>query len=319
VSESEEGSDNLAKLSIIGAGAVGSTIAYTAMLNSSVNEIALFDLDFERAQAEVDDIGHAASLAGSSRIRSAKTLAETIQSDVVVITAGAKRKPGQTRLELLAINDSIVLGMIPEILEHSPHTKIVIVSNPCDVLATRAVIQHSLPAKQVFSSGNVLDSSRLAWILAQKLEVSVRSVSAWVLGEHGDSQFPLWSQARIGGMPLLDFFGDGRIKQSELDEIAQQVRNAGASVIAGKGATNYGIGASTVAIVEAIVKDQNVVLPVARMLDDYIGVTGVALSVPTIVNANGAEKPLMVPMSDGEKQLFKSSSDAVRASVESLD
>ena len=309
----------MAKLSIIGAGAVGSTIAYTAMLNSSVNEIVLYDLDFERAQAEVDDIGHAAHLAGFTRIRTAKTLAETVQSDVVVITAGAKRKPGQTRLELLAINDSIVLGMIPEILEHSPDTKIVIVSNPCDVLATRAVIQHDLPANQVFSSGNVLDSSRLAWILAQRLSVSVRSVSAWVLGEHGDSQFPLWSQARIGGIPLLDFVGYGRIKQSELEEIAQQVRTAGASVIAGKGATNYGIGASTMAIVEAIVKDQNVVLPVARMLDDYLGATGVALSAPTIVSASGAAKSLLVPMSDGEKQLFKSSSDAVRASVESLD
>jgi len=308
----------LAKLSIVGAGAVGSTIAYTAMLNSSVDEIVLFDLDFERAKAEVDDIGHAAMLAGSTRINSAQTLSDTAQSDVVVITAGAKRKPGQTRLELLAINDSIVLGMIPEILEHSPQAKIVIVSNPCDVLATRAVIQHNLPASQVFSSGNVLDSSRLSWILAQKLKVSVQSVSAWVLGEHGDSQFPLWSQARVGGIPLLDFIGDGQIKQGELEEIAEKARTAGASVIAGKGATNYGIGASTIAIVEAIVKDQNRVLPVARLLDDYLGVSGVALSVPTIVNAHGAVKSLEVPMSDEEYHSFKASSEAIRSSVESL-
>lgn len=309
----------MSKISIIGAGAVGSSIAFAAMIRCSATELVLFDLDHNRALAEVADIGHAAFSSGSMRMSAAETLLGTANSDVVIITAGAKRKPDQTRLELLAINESIVVGMIPEILEHSPQAKIVIVSNPCDVLATRAVTKYGLSAKQVFSSGNVLDTSRLAWALSLRLGVSVESINALILGEHGDSQFPLWSQARIGNVPVLDFVGNTKpLAETELAKIGEEVKTAGATVIAGKGATNYGIGASSVLIAEAIILDQNKVLPVSSVLTDYKGVSGVAISVPTVVNSEGASKPLDVPMTDAEKASFLASAAAVSASVESL-
>jgi L-lactate dehydrogenase len=238
----------------------------------------------------------------------------------VIITAGAKRKPDQTRLELLAINESIVVGMVPEILEHSANAKIVIVSNPCDVLATRAVMKYGLQSNQVFSSGNVLDTSRLAWVLSQRLGVSVESVNAMVLGEHGDSQFPLWSHATINSVPLLEYTDQEKpITESELAKIAEEVKTAGASVIAGKGATNYGIGSSSVLIAEAIIQDQNKVLPVASVLTNYKGVSDVAISVPTVVNSIGASKALDVSMTEDETASLISSAEAVRASVESLD
>lgn len=309
----------MSKLSIIGAGAVGSSIAFAAMIRSSATETVLFDLDHNRALAEVADIGHAAFSSGSMRMSAAETLSGTANSDVVIITAGAKRKPGQTRLELLAINESIVVGMVPEILEHSPQAKIVIVSNPCDVLATRAVQKYGLPANQVFSSGNVLDTSRLAWVLSLRLGVSVESVNAVVLGEHGDSQFPLWSQATIGNVPLLEYVGSQKpLTEAELVNIAEQVKTAGATVIAGKGATNYGIGASSALIAEAIIQDQHKVLPVSSVLTDYKGVSGVAISVPTVVNSLGASQPLDISMTEAETNSFRASADAVKSSVESL-
>jgi len=279
----------------------------------------LFDLDHDRAEAEAQDLGHGAQHAGSIRISAAANLAETGNSDVVVITAGAKRKPDQTRLELLAINESIVVDMIPTLLEHSPEARIVIVSNPCDVLATRAVMKHNLDPKQVFSSGNVLDTARLAWVLASRLEVSVESIHAMVLGEHGDSQFPVWSQARIGDVPILEYSRQGKtLNQSDLDEIAEKVKTSGASVIAGKGATNYGIGLSTIRIVEAILNDENLVLPVSPVLDDYLGVSGVALSVPTLINASGAAETKTLSLSETEMSKLVASAKAIEESVQSL-
>lgn len=310
----------MSKLSIIGAGAVGSSIAYAAMIRSSATETVIYDLDHPRAVAEAADIGHAALSSGSMRISAAETLSGTANSDVVIITAGAKRKPDQTRLELLAINESIVVGMVPEILEHSPNAKIVIVSNPCDVLATRAVQKYGLPSNQVFSSGNVLDTSRLAWVLSHRLGVSVESVNAMVLGEHGDSQFPLWSHATINSVPLLEYtYQEKPIMESELAIIAEEVKTSGASVIAGKGATNYGIGSSSALIAEAIIQDQNKVLPIASVLKNYKGISDVAISVPTVVNSKGAAKTLDVSMTEEETASFIASADAVRASVESLN
>ena len=309
----------MTKLTVIGAGAVGSSIAYASLIRSSVTDLKLFDLDHDRAEAEAQDLGHGAQHAGSIRISAAANLAETGNSDVVVITAGAKRKPDQTRLELLAINESIVVDMIPTLLEHSPEARIVIVSNPCDVLATRAVMKHNLDPKQVFSSGNVLDTARLAWVLASRLEVSVESIHAMVLGEHGDSQFPVWSQARIGDVPILEYSRQGKtLNQSDLDEIAEKVKTSGASVIAGKGATNYGIGLSTIRIVEAILNDENLVLPVSPVLDDYLGVSGVALSVPTLINASGAAETKTLSLSETEMSKLVASAKAIEESVQSL-
>ena len=309
----------MTKLTVIGAGAVGSSIAYASLIRSSVTDLMLFDLDHDRAEAEAQDLGHGAQHAGSIRISAAANLAETGNSDVVVITAGAKRKPDQTRLELLAINESIVVDMIPTLLEHSPEARIVIVSNPCDVLATRAVMKHNLDPKQVFSSGNVLDTARLAWVLASRLEVSVESIHAMVLGEHGDSQFPVWSQARIGDVPILEYSRQGKtLNQSDLVEIAEKVKTSGASVIAGKGATNYGIGLSTIRIVEAILNDENLVLPVSPVLDDYLGVSGVALSVPTLINASGAAETKTLSLSETEMSKLVASAKAIEESVQSL-
>jgi L-lactate dehydrogenase len=188
------------------------------------------------------------------------------------------------------------------------------------VLAYAAVKFSGLPANRVFSSGTVLDSSRLRWQLAERLGVSTESVHALIVGEHGDSEFPLWSQCKIGPVSLAEWKVNGQvgIGHEELDQIAANVKNAAYKVIEGKGATNFAIGLSSARIVEAILRDEGVILPVSSVLNNYMGVSGVALSVPTLVNRNGAAKPVEMHLTSEEKAKLHASAQALRESIEKL-
>ena len=308
------------KVSVIGAGSVGASMAYAMLIRESAREVVLYDVNAAKATAEVLDLAHGTSFTGSSSITGGDDIALTENSDVIVITAGAKQNPGQTRLELAGVNFSILSSLIPELLKGSPEAIFLLVTNPCDVLATAALRMTGLPANRVFSSGTVLDSSRLRWLLGDKLGVSTSSVHALIVGEHGDSEFALWSQASIGPVPLatwIDEFG-AKLTRNDLDDLALSVKNAAYKVIEGKGATNYAIGLSGARIVEAIIRDENAILPVSSVLTDYRGVDGIAMSVPTVVNRNGAYRSIEVPMDASEQLLFETSASQIAHALANL-
>ncbi|MGV8884662.1 MAG: L-lactate dehydrogenase [Microbacteriaceae bacterium] len=309
-----------AKLAIVGAGAVGTSLAYAALIRGSAREVALYDVQAAKVEAEVLDLAHGTQFTGSSRITGGADLDVVRGANVVVITAGAKQHPGQSRLDLAATNVEILRGLMPGLVERAPNAVFVLVTNPCDVLAVAAQQISGLPASRVFASGTVLDSSRLRWLLAERAGVSTSSVHAMIVGEHGDSEFPLWSQARIGPVPLREWKADdgSTISDQQLDDIADDVKNAAYRVIAGKGATNYAIGLSGARIVEAVLRDEGAILPVSSVLQDYNGVSGVALSVPSIVDARGVSRVIDVPFSDHERTLMNASAEAISDSLRAL-
>ena len=308
------------KVAIIGAGAVGTSMAYAALIRESAREVALYDIQTDKVEAEVLDLAHGTQFTGSSRITGGSSLDVVEGSNVVVITAGAKQHPGQSRLDLVGTNVGILTDLMPKLVERAPDAVFVLVSNPCDILAVVAQRVSGLPASRVFASGTVLDSSRLRWLLAERAGVSTSSVHAMIVGEHGDSEFPLWSQARIGPVPILDWqpAESAPFSATELDQIADDVKNAAYKVIAGKGATNYAIGLSGARIIEAVLHDEGAILPVSSVLQDYRGVSGIALSVPSVVDASGVSQVIDVPFSAREEELFARSAHALRETLDAL-
>jgi len=308
------------KVAIIGAGAVGTSMAYAALIRESAREVALYDIQTDKVEAEVLDLAHGTQFTGSSRITGGSSLDVVEGSNVVVITAGAKQHPGQSRLDLVGTNVGILTDLMPKLVERAPDAVFVLVSNPCDILAVVAQRVSGLPASRVFASGTVLDSSRLRWLLAERAGVSTSSVHAMIVGEHGDSEFALWSQARIGPVPILDWqpTDSAPFTAVELDRIADEVKNAAYKVIAGKGATNYAIGLSGARIIEAVLHDEGAILPVSSVLDGYRGVTGLALSVPSVVDASGVRRVIDVPFSAREEQQFARSADALQTTLDAL-
>lgn len=302
------------KVTVVGAGSVGASTAYAALIRGSARHVALYDIATEKAEAEVLDLAHGTQFTGTSDIIGGSDISVVEGSHVVVITAGAKQKPGQTRIELAGVNASIMATMMPQLLEVAPDAVYVIVTNPCDVLTALALEQTDLPPERLFASGTVLDTSRLRWKLAQRAGVSTSNVHAYIVGEHGDTGFALWSKATIGTVPILDWVtprGD-RMTVEELDQIAIDVRDAAYKVIQGKGATNYAIGVSATRIIEAVLRDENAVLPVSIVHRGHHGIDGVALSLPSIVNAKGVSRVLDVRMSAHEERQLHSSADALR-------
>ncbi|WP_454113214.1 L-lactate dehydrogenase [Microbacterium maritypicum] len=308
------------KLTVVGAGSVGSSVAYAALIRGSARHVALYDIATEKVEAEVLDLAHGTQFTGSSDIIGGSDISVAAGSHVVVITAGAKQKPGQTRIELAEVNAGIIRSMMPDLLEVAPNAIYVIVTNPCDVLTVIAQEETGLPPERIFASGTVLDTSRLRWKLAQRAGVSTASVHAHIIGEHGDTEFPLWSRATIGTVPILEWETPGhpRFTLDELQEIAVDMRDAAYKVILGKGATNYAIGLSSARIVEAILSDEHAVMPVSTVLRDFHGLDGVALSVPSIVSAKGALPIRNTSFSEGELALLRQSADALTAAAASL-
>src|SRR6478735_3951340 len=308
------------KVTVVGAGSVGSSAAYAALIRGSARHVALYDIATEKVEAEVLDLAHGTQFTGSSDIVGGSDLSVVEGSHVVVITAGAKQRPGQTRIELAGVNAGILRTMMPQLLEAAPNAIYVIVTNPCDVLTVLAQEATGLPPERIFASGTVLDTSRLRWLLAKRAGVSTSSVHAYIVGEHGDTEFPMWSHATIGTVPILDWQPENgpRMTVAELDEIAIDVRDAAYKVIQGKGATNYAIGLSSARIVEAILGDERAVMPVSPVLRDFHGVDGVALSVPSIVSAAGAVPIRETQFDAHELELFHASADALKHVADSL-
>ncbi|REJ05297.1 L-lactate dehydrogenase [Microbacterium bovistercoris] len=305
------------KLSVIGAGGVGVSVAYAALIRGSAAEVALYDIATEKVDAEVLDLAHGTQFTSSS-VSGGSDLSVVDGSDVVIVTAGAKQQPGQTRMELAGTNVRILQSLMPGLLEHAPDAVFIIVTNPADVMTVVAQRITGLPAHRVFGSGTVLDTSRLRWRLAQRAGVSTASVHADIVGEHGDSQFPVWSNATIGPVPILDWPSEQQFTPDELDRIAVDVRDAAYTVIRGKGATNLAIGVSAARIAEAVIRDEHAVLPVSTLLSGEHGIDGVALSLPSVVSASGAVPVAGMPMTDAEEAKLRASAAAIRASLDAL-
>ncbi|MBO1770676.1 L-lactate dehydrogenase [Agrococcus sp. TF02-05] len=309
------------KLSIIGAGGVGVAIAYAALIRGSADVVALHDVASAKVEAEVLDLAHAMPFLAAKRIEGGTDLGVIAASDVVVITAGAKQRAGEPRLALAARNADIVRALVPGIREHAPDAILLIVTNPCDVLTVVAQRESGLDSARVLSSGTVLDTSRLRWRLSELVGVHPRSVHALIVGEHGDSEFPLWSRAKIGPVLVREWREDGELRfpRAELDRIADEVMHAAYRIIEGKGATSSAIGVSTARIVEAILRDERAVLPVSSVLRGELGLRDVALSLPSVLGRGGVERVLEVPMEDAERAALERSAEAIASTLRSLD
>lgn len=308
------------KVSVIGAGSVGATIAYASLIRGAPNTLALYDIDRDKVRAEVLDLNQGSQFYRTATVIGSDDIAVTGDSDLLVITAGAKQKPGQTRLELATVNVEMCRSLVPALLELSPDAILLLVTNPVDIVTYAAVQASGLPSRRVFGSGTVLDSSRLRTLLAQHCDVAVHSVHAFIVGEHGDSQVAAWSQASIGGVPVREWSVEGRaaLDDDELDRIAHEVVTSAELIIRGKGATNFAVGLATAGIIEAVLHDERTVVPVSSLLGGQYGIEDVCLSLPSIVDALGVDAVLTPPLTDAEAGALRRSGDTVRGVERSL-
>jgi len=304
-----------AKVAIVGAGAVGSTMAYAALMRGAARSVALYDINAAKVEAEVLDLGHGIQFMPTAEVVGSDDIAVCAGADVVVVTAGAKQKPGQTRLDLAEATISLVRTILPKLVEVAPDAVYVMVTNPVDIVTYAALKISGLPPTRLFGSGTVLDSSRLRYLIGKHTGVAVQNVHAYIAGEHGDTELPLWSSASIGAVPLLEWegvSGRGPLTAEVREQIAHEVVDSAYRIIAGKGATNYAVALAGSRIIEAITRDENLVLPVSSLLDDYHGISDVCLSVPALVGAAGVGDRLLVPMSSDELAGLRRSADALQ-------
>lgn len=316
-------SQNLAnsKLTVVGAGSVGTSIAYASLIRGSARQIALYDIDAKKVEAEVHDLAHGTQFTPTSMVTGGADIEVTKDSSVIIVTAGARQKPGQTRLELAGVNAGIMTTLIPQLLEQAPNAVLVLVTNPCDVLTVVAHKVSGLPLGRVLSTGTLLDTSRLRWAIAQRAGVSLSNVHAAMLGEHGDSEFPIWSSASIAQIPIrewTDTDGTRIFTEAALASIAHDTVHAAYSIIEGKGATNYAIGLAGARLVEAILGDQHKIWPLSSVLTGYRGVSDVALSVPSLVGPTGIERVFEFPMDAHEIAMLKKSAAAIRETLDAI-
>ncbi len=312
--------DRTSKIAIIGAGSVGATIAYACMIRGVGRNIVLHDIDRTKVHAQALDLNHGLQFVPMAGIEGSDDLNICHGADVIVVTAGAKQKPGQTRMELAAVNASICRTLIPELVRIAPNAILLMVTNPVDVVTYIATKLSGLASARVFGSGTVLDSSRFRYLIAQRLNVAVQNVHAYIAGEHGDSEIPLWSSASVGNVPLHKWAvqGHGKLSVRDRTDIFENVRTAAAQIIQGKGATNYAVGLATTRILEAVLKDENRILPVSSLLTDYHGIDDVCLSVPCIVNRGGVDAALPLALNDAELAGLRNSADVIRKAIRSL-
>ncbi|MFV0458646.1 MAG: L-lactate dehydrogenase [Actinomycetales bacterium] len=306
-------------VAVIGAGAVGATLAYATLVRGVARRVVLYDINTAKVRAEVLDLAHGRMFFPEAEVEGSDDIEVCRDADIIVVTAGAKQKPGQSRMDLAGSTVGMMQKIIPAALEVAPDATYVMVTNPVDVVTYVAQKISGLPRNQLFGSGTVLDSSRLRFLVAQSCGVAVGNVHAYMAGEHGDTEVPLWSSASIGGVPLLDWEKEtGELGEASRDEIAYQVVNAAYQVIEGKGATNYAVGLAGTRIIESLRRDENRVLPVSTYVEDFHGISDVCMSVPTIVSADGAGRQLQLPVSEGELAQLRASADSIRASARTL-
>ena len=305
------------KVVIIGTGFVGASLAFSLIQRSLVEEIVLIDVNREKAEGEAMDLNHSLPFVRPMAVR-VGDYRDCDDAAAVVITAGAAQKPGETRLDLAGRNIAIYRQILPEVVAGGTEAVVVVATNPLDVMTYAAVKLSKLPSNRVIGSGTLLDSSRLRFLLSQHCRVDPGNVHAYILGEHGDSEVPIWSATHIAGVTLDAYCAAcGRhCGQHEWDKIFAQVRDAAYEIIRRKGATYYAISLALVRILGSVLRDEHSMLTVSSVLHGEYGLHDVALSVPTIIGRVGVERVVAVPLLGAEEEALKRSAGVIRAVIE---
>jgi len=307
------------KVSIIGCGNVGMRYAYALMISGIARQIVLVDIDKKRLEGEVMDLSHGAPYISPVEVV-AGDYPDIKDSDLVVITAGKKQKPNQSRIELAQDNVELFRQIIPKITKYTKEAIFLIVTNPVDVLSYAAYKFSKKPAKEVIGSGTVLDTARFRFLLAKHCKIDPRNIHAYILGEHGDTEFAVWSKVMIGGVLFKDYCYICKNKHTcskdkELKNIFIEVRDSAYKIIERKGETSYGIGLALLRITEAILNNENSILPVSSLIEGYLGIKDVYLSLPAVVNRSGVREILNIEFSSAEKRAFINSAKTLKTII----
>lgn len=310
------------KISIIGCGNVGTRFAYVLTIKGLARHIVMVDIDKKRLEGEVMDLTHGAPYISPVKI-DAGDYPDIKDSDIVVITAGRNQRPNETRIDLIKENIHLYEKIIPEITDFAPSAKFLVVSNPVDILSYAAFKLSGKPENEVFGSGTVLDTARFRYILAKRCDINPRNVHGYILGEHGDSEFAVWSSAMIGGMLIKDYclICNNRElcdNEAELSNIFEEVRNSAYKIIERKGETSYGIGLALARIIQAILRDENTILPVSSLVRNYLGINNVYLGLPAVINKLGVSRVLKIALNLQEEDLFKKSALKLKNVIEQV-
>lgn len=310
---------NPRKAAVIGCGFVGSATAFTLMQSRLFSELVLLDVNMEKADGEAKDIAHGIPFAGQMKIY-AGTYDDAADAAIIIITAGANQKPGETRLDLVQKNTAIYQSIIPEIVKRDFGGIMLIVSNPVDILTYVALKLSGLPENRVLGSGTVLDTARLKYALGEHLGVDSRSVHSFIIGEHGDSEIAAWSSTNVSGIPLNDFCEmRGHFNHdAAMDAIAEKVKNSAYEIISKKQATYYGIAMSVKRICECIVRNERSILPVSAMMHGEYGIEDITLSMPAIVGIGGVETHVPIALSEEEAEKLVESAKKLKEVAKGL-
>lgn len=310
---------NPRKAAVIGCGFVGSATAFTLMQSRLFSELVLLDVNMEKADGEAKDIAHGIPFAGQMKIY-AGTYDDAADAAIIIITAGANQKPGETRLDLVQKNMAIYQSIIPEIVKRDFGGILLIVSNPVDILTYVALKLSGLPENRVLGSGTVLDTARLKYALGEHLGVDSRSVHSFIIGEHGDSEIAAWSSTNVSGIPLNDFCEmRGHFNHdAAMDAIAEKVKNSAYEIISKKQATYYGIAMSVKRICECIVRNERSILPVSAMMHGVYGIEDITLSMPAIVGIGGVETHVPIALSEEEAEKLVESAKKLKEVAKGL-
>lgn len=298
------------RIVIIGIGAVGSTTAYTLLLRSRMDELVLIDANEKKAIGDALDMNHGLPFVGKAKIW-AGTYEDCREADIIIITAGAAQKPGESRVDLLKRNVAIFERITDDVLNYNTDGILLIASNPVDVMSYFTWKKSGWPVQRIIGSGTLLDSARFRYLIGDTLNIDPRSVHAHIIGEHGDSELPLWSLANIAGTEI-------QLSEADKQEIFINTRDAAYRIIEAKGATNYAIALALDRICTAILRNEAAVLNVSTLLTDYHGVHDVYLGVPCIVDRSGVREVLSLRITDEEKQLLHKSADKLKGLIQSI-
>ncbi len=308
------------KITIIGAGQVGSTIAFALTLKQLASEIVLIDIAKDRAMGEAMDIRQGTPFIGPVYVHDGD-YADARNSDIVVLTSGVARKPGQSRLDLAQTNVNITKSIIPEITKVAPDALYVIVANPVDILTYQFVKTSGIPADHIFGTGTMLDTARFRARIAETYKVAQENVHGYVFGEHGDSSFVPWSLANIGSIPVEKYAAavEGqKLPDFSKDDVEEYIRKSGGIIIAAKKCTNYAIGVTTATLCEALNYKTDSVLTISTMLNSEYGISDVCLSIPAVVGADGISSRIVAPITDQEAEKLRHSAECLKNVISQL-
>lgn len=300
------------KVVLVGNGAVGSSYAFAMVVQGIADDLTIIDLDETKVTGDVADLNHAAPYSSTTVNIKKGDYKDCADADIIVITAGAAQKSGETRLDLVEKNAKIIKSIVSTIMKYQFNGIFLIASNPVDILSYVAYKTSGLPKNQVIGSGTVLDTARLKHQISKYVDVAPASIDANIIGEHGDSELAVWSQANIAGQPVLEILNNNSKHKQLIDTIFRNTRDAAYEIIQAKGATYYGIAQALVHITQAILKNQNIVLTTSSYLEGEYNQQDVYIGVPTLLDRNGAVNVIAMPLNDEEKLLFNESTEILK-------